>query len=176
MSKLKLAMVFLLVLIGAVIAFHQSIISAVILPQYINWASDTEAAGVQQGEPLNAAQLEIAKEIGIKQPEKVRLVYVDVVPFPYHNPMLKLVGEATGFIGEGVINNAQVFGYSIYVRKDYPLTTPKLAHELVHVLQIERASLKQVITQHFADLLKYGYDNSPLEREAFEANKTYSNR
>lgn len=176
MSKLKLAMVFLLLLIGAVIAFHQNIISAVILPQYIDWASDTEAAGLQLGKPLNAAQLEIAKEIGIKQPEKVRLVYVDAVPFPYHNPMLKLVGEATGFIGEGIINNAQVFGYSIYVRKDYPLTTPKLAHELVHVLQIERASLKQVITQHFADLLKYGYDNSPLEQEAFEANKTYKDR
>ncbi|HEX5792092.1 MAG TPA: hypothetical protein VFY01_02375 [Rheinheimera sp.] len=176
MSKLKLAMAFLLLLIGAVIAFHQNIISAVILPQYIDWASDTEAAGLQLGEPLNAAQLEIAKEIGIKQPEKVRLVYVDAVPFPYHNPMLKLVGEATGFIGEGIINNAQVFGYSIYVRKDYPLNTPKLAHELVHVLQIERASLKQVITQHFADLLKYGYDNSPLEQEAFAANKVYSNR
>ncbi|MDP5191447.1 hypothetical protein [Rheinheimera baltica] len=176
MKKITIALAFLLALVGAVIVFHQNIISSVILPQYIDWASETEAAGVKVGEPLNEAQLALAREIGIKSPEKVRLVYVDAVPFPYHNPMLKLVGEATGFIGDGIINNAQVFGYSIYVRKDYPLNTPKLAHELVHVLQIERASLKQVITQHFADLVNYGYDNSPLELEAFEANKTYSNR
>lgn len=173
MKKITIVLSFVLALIGAVIVFKQSIISAVILPQYIDWALETEAAGVKMGEPLNEAQLALAKEIGIKKPEEVRLVYVDAVPFPYHNPMLKLVGEATGFIGDGIINNAQVFGYSIYVRKDYPLNTPKLAHELVHVLQIERTSLKQIITQHFADLVNYGYDNSPLELEAFEANKTY---
>lgn len=176
MSKLKMMLALLVVLVGGIILFHQRLISAFILPQYIDWASDTEVAGLQLGDPLSAEQLALAAEIGIKQPEKVRLVYVDVVPFPYHNPMLKLVGEATGFIGDGIINNAQVFGYSIYVRNDYPLNTPRLAHELVHVLQIERASLEQVITRHFADLLTYGYDNSPLELEAYEANKTYSNR
>lgn len=176
MRKLTLSLLLLVLLFGSIIVFHQRLISALILPQYIDWAGDTEVAGLQLGEPLSAAQLALAAEIGIKQPEKVRLVYVDAVPFPYHNPMLKLVGEATGFIGEGIINNAQVFGYSIYVRKDYQLDTPKLAHELVHVLQIERASLEQVITQHFADLLKYGYDNAPLELEAYAANKRYSNR
>lgn len=98
---------------------------------------------------------------------------VDQVPFPYENLLLKTVGEAVGFIGEGIINNAQVFGYAIYVRKGYQLTTPKLAHELVHVLQIERTSLQQVITQHFSDLVTYGYDNSPLEVEAFQANEKY---
>lgn len=176
MSKLKMMLALLVVLVGGIILFHQRLISAFILPQYIDWASATEVAGLNAGQPLNAAQLALAAEIGIKRPEKIRLVYVDAVPFPYHNPMLKLVGEATGFIGDGIINNAQVFGYSIYVRKDYSLNTPRLAHELVHVLQIERASLEQVITQHFADLLTYGYDNSPLELEAYEANKTFSNR
>jgi len=81
--------------------------------------------------------------------------------------------RSLGFIGEGIINNAQVFGYSIYVRKDYQLTRPKLAHELVHVLQIERSDLAAVVSQHFADLARYGYDNSPLEVEAYKANSLY---
>jgi hypothetical protein len=98
------------------------------------------------------------------------------VPFPYENVVLKVVGEALGFIGEGIINNAQVFGYSIYIRKGYQLTAPNLAHELVHVLQIERASLELVITQHFADLVKYGYESSPLEVEAFKAEEKYQYR
>lgn len=159
-----------------VIFFHQKIVSLIVLPQYIAWASDTEDSGLKTGEPLDEKQLVIANEIGIKNPEKVRLVYVDEVPFPYENVVLKVVGEALGFIGEGIINNAQVFGYSIYIRKGYQLTAPNLAHELVHVLQIERASLELVITQHFADLVKYGYENSPLEVEAFKAEEKYQYR
>ena len=37
--------------------------------------------------------------------------------FLMKNLVLKVVGEALGFIGDGIINNAQVFGYSIYIRK-----------------------------------------------------------
>lgn len=159
-----------------VIFFHQKIVSLIVLPQYITWASDMEAAGLKTGEPLDEKQLVIANEIGIKNSEKVRLVYVDEVPFPYENVVLKVVGEALGFIGEGIINNAQVFGYSIYIRKEYQLTTANLAHELVHVLQIERSSLAQVVTQHFSDLVKYGYENSPLEVEAFKVEENYQRR
>lgn len=163
----------IMVLLAGLVLFHQKLVSLIVLPQYIAWASETEAAGLSLGQPLDEKQLVIAKEIGIKHPEQVRLVYVDEVPFPRDNIVLRLVGEALGFIGEGIVNNAQVFGYSIYVRKGYPLTIPSLAHELVHVLQIERSSLEQVITQHFADLVQYGYDNSPLEVEAFQANEKY---
>ena len=41
-------------------------------------------------------------------------------------------------------------------------------------MQIERASLEQVITQHFSDLAEYGYRDSPLEAEAFQANEDYA--
>ncbi|WP_244951647.1 hypothetical protein [Pseudoalteromonas luteoviolacea] len=67
-----------------------------------------------------------------------------------------------------------MFGYSIYIRKGYHLSKPKLAHELVHVLQIERASLDKVVSLHFSDLAQYGYNDAPLEVEAFEANRNYS--
>ena len=54
------------------------------------------------------------------------------------------------------------------------LTRPKLAHELVHVLQIERSSLDKIVTQHFFDMAHYGYDKAPLEVEASKANEVYS--
>jgi len=162
------------VLIAVVLTFsYQQLISAVLLPQYIDWARDMDNRGLESGIALNPTELVLASEIGIQHPERIRLVYVDEVPFPYENLALKTLGEALGFIGEGIVNNAQVFGYSIYVRKGYDLNRPKLAHELVHVLQIERSSLDKVITQHFSDLAAYGYEKSPLEVEAFEANKSY---
>ena len=42
------------------------------------------------------------------------------------------------------------------------------------MLQIERASLGEVVTQHFFDMAEYGYDGAPLEVEAADANKIYS--
>ena len=74
----------------------------------------------------------------------------------------------------GAINNAQVSGYSIYVRKGYELDRPRLAHEFVHVLQIERSSLTEVMVQHLSYLARYGYENAPLEVEASQANEKYA--
>ncbi|WP_442961762.1 hypothetical protein [Pseudoalteromonas sp. SMS1] len=161
-------------LLFVVTFYHQKVISTLLLPQYIAWAHNIEEQGLKIGMSLNEREQQLAAEIGIKHPEKVKIVYVNEVPFPHENFALKTLGEALGFIGEGIVNNAQVFGYTIYVRKGFNLNKPKLAHELVHVLQIERSSLDQIVTQHFSDLAQYGYSNAPLEVEAFEANKTYS--
>ncbi|NME72938.1 hypothetical protein [Flammeovirga aprica] len=174
MKIIKYISLSVVVIAIATVFSYEQIISGVLMPQYIDWAYETDRKGLELGVPLDDKALLLASDIGIVHPEKVRLVFVDEVPFPYENFALKTLGEALGFIGEGIINNAQAFGYSIYIRKDFDLTRPKLAHELVHVLQIERSSLESVITQHFSDLAEYGYDNAPLEVEAYKANKKYS--
>ncbi|MEZ9370895.1 hypothetical protein AB4140_19035 [Shewanella sp. 10N.286.51.B2] len=174
MKQLKLLLLAVVVVMVVLVLSYEKIISNILLPQYISWAHETDAKGLEIGTPLEEQQLLLATEIGIQNPEKVRIVYVDAVPFPYENFALRVLGEALGFVGEGIVNNAQVFGYSIYTRTGYELDKPKLAHELVHVLQIERSSLEAVITQHFSDLAKYGYENAPLEVEAFKANQKSS--
>ncbi|WP_394199937.1 hypothetical protein [Shewanella waksmanii] len=176
MKLLKILSLSIAVILVVLALSYEKIIANALLPQYIAWAQDTDANGLKIGTPLNEQELLLAADIGIQKPEKVRIVYVDEVPFPYENFALKVLGETLGFIGEGIVNNAQVFGYSIYIRKGYQLDTPKLAHELVHVLQIERSDLTSVITQHFSDMAKYGYENAPLEVEAFKANQKYSAR
>ncbi|MDO6567716.1 hypothetical protein Q4561_11660 [Alteromonas sp. 1_MG-2023] len=174
MKWVKFTSLFLLVVVIVIAMSYEKIITGVLLPQYIDWAYETDIKGQEIGTPLDNKELLLAAEIGIVHPEKVRIVYVDEVPYPYENFALKVFGEAVGLIGEGIINNAQVFGYSIYSRKDFKLNRPKLAHELVHVLQIERSSLDNVINQHFSDMAEYGYGKAPLEVEAFKANKKYS--
>ncbi|CAM4242997.1 hypothetical protein [Pseudoalteromonas byunsanensis] len=145
-----------------------------VLPQYVQWAVQVDKEGQKTGTPLNKVQLQIAKEVGVTHPEKIRMVYVDSVPYPYENPVLKEMGERIGFIGEGITNNAQVFGYSIYVRKGFTLDTPKLAHEFVHVKQIEQASsLLEYSKKHLVDMATYGYADAPYEKEAFKANEKY---
>ncbi len=148
-----------------------------VLPQYVEWAKHIDEEGQKAGKPLNKAELQIAKDVGVIHPEKIRIVYVDSVPYPYENPILKEMGERIGFIGEGITNNAQVFGYSIYVRKGFTLDTPKLAHEFVHVKQIEQAaSLLEYSKKHLVDMATYGYADAPYEKEAFKANEKYKNK
>jgi len=174
MKFIKFTTLILIAVIIVALLSYQKIISNILLPQYIEWAFETDKQGLESGVPLNSQELSLATDIGIQNPEKIRIVYVDEIPFPYENFALKTLGNALGFIGEGIINNAQVFGYSIYVRSGYELNRPNLAHELVHVLQIERTSLNHMITKHFSDLAEYGYDKAPLEVEAFKANKEYA--
>ncbi|WP_372770923.1 hypothetical protein [Pseudoalteromonas sp.] len=174
MKPLKILLLTTFVITVVLALSYEKVISNVLLPQYISWAHKIDSNGLKVGVPLEEQQLLLATKIGIQNPHKVKIVYVDEVPFPYENFALNILGKALGFVGEGIVNNAQVFGYSIYVRKGYELDTPKLAHELVHVLQIERSNLAAVITQHFSDMAKYGYENAPLEVEAFKANQKYS--
>ncbi|KZN30522.1 hypothetical protein N480_06075 [Pseudoalteromonas luteoviolacea S2607] len=174
MKTVKLLSLVIISLLFVLAFFHQKVISLTLLPQYIEWAHTIESQGLEVGTGLSKRELALAKEIGIKHPEKVKIVYVEEVPFPYENFALKTLGEALGFIGEGIVNNAQVFGYTIYVRNGFDLNKPKFAHELVHVLQMERMGMHNVVTQHFSNLAEYGYNSAPLEVEAFEANKKYS--
>lgn len=145
-----------------------------LIGQYIDWAADIDKSGRQQGITLSAAQQVIAREVGVSAPELVRLIYLPAVPFPVDNPGLKLLGESLGFIGPDIVNNAQVFGYTIYVRDGFVLDTPKLAHELVHVRQIEQSSFQAITLWHLWDLVWYGYKHSRIEAEAFLANEKYA--
>lgn len=145
------------------------------LQNYVRWANIIEAEGQQLGMPLTSNQIELASDIGIKRPEKVRIIFVDDVPFPKENEDMREMGEALGFIGSGVINNAQAFGYTIWVRNGYTLDRPSLAHELVHVMQIERkGDFGAFVKQYMMQLLKHGHMDMPLEIEAYAANEKFS--
>ncbi len=147
---------------------------SVFLAKYVAWAKGIEAEGQKRGTPLTATQRELARQIGIKHPEKVRLVYVDEVPFPVDDEDMRRTGESLGFIGPNITNNAQAFGYTIWVRNGFTLDRPSLAHELVHVAQIERSeSFGAYARQYMLELRKHGHADMPLELEAYEANREY---
>ena len=141
---------------------------------YVSWAGEIEQRGQAIGIPLDPDQKDLAAAVGIKHPERVRLIFVDEVPFPTENPEIRLAGEKFGFIGPGIINNAQAFGYTIWVRKGFTLDRPRLAHELVHVMQIERStSFAAYAVQYLSELMRYGHEKAPLQIEAYEANRKY---
>lgn len=158
-----------------IVSASQDEFLGIFMAYYVKWAEGVEARGQAAGTPLDPDQARLAAEIGIKHPEKVRIVFVDEVPFPTENPEIKLAGEKFGFVGPGIVNNAQAFGYTIWVRNGFTLDRPRLAHELVHVMQIERSSsFAAYVGQYVSELIQYGHEKSPLELEAYEANRRYA--
>ncbi|WP_144400857.1 hypothetical protein [Novosphingobium sp. MBES04] len=158
----------------AQVSGEQTVALAEFLGRYAAWAKGIEAEGQARGTPLTAEQIEMARQIGIAHPEKVRLVPVEAVPFPTQDEAMLKMGESLGFIGPGITNNAQAFGYTIWVRDGFTLDRPSLAHELVHVAQIERsASFDTYVQRYMRELREYGHARMPLEVEAYEANRTY---
>lgn len=148
---------------------------AAFLARYVEWVETIEVEGQARGVALTPKQIELAARIGIEHPEKVRLVYVNEVPFPSDDPQMRKVGEQLGFVGTGITNNAQAFGYTVWVRDGFDLTWPLLAHELVHVQQIERnSSFGAFVEKYMKQLMAYGHETMPLEVEAYEANRIYA--
>lgn len=65
---------------------------------------------------------------------------------------------------------AQVlFPRTIFWRKSFPFGENLLAHELMHVRQIERYGLFRYWFRYLRLLIKHGYDNHPMEVEARSA-------
>lgn len=150
---------------------------ATFLANYVEWVRTIEIEGQARGIALTPKQIELATRIGIEHPEKVRLVYVDEIPFPSEDPQMRKIGEELGFVGPGITNNAQAFGYTIWVRNGFDLTWPLLAHELVHVQQIERnASFGAFVEKYMKQLIAHGHENMPLEVEAYEANRIHASQ
>lgn len=63
-------MLVLVVAIIIAVLSYEKLISNILLPQYIDWAYETDKKGLESGIPLNAQELSLAEEIGIQNPKK----------------------------------------------------------------------------------------------------------
>ena len=93
-----------------------------LLPLAAQWAADQERRVLCEGVPLSKIELADAKAIGVRNPERVRLLRVDAVPVPVH-PMLKAAAASINFITaapRGLINPAdnQPSAPFLYTRSD----------------------------------------------------------
>src|SRR5229473_2508010 len=68
----------------------------VLLPLACAWAEEQERISLRDGVPLNAAQIDDAKRIGISHPVRVRLRVVDEIPLP-DNPTLRSMSGSADF-------------------------------------------------------------------------------
>ena len=141
-----------------------------LLPQICNWAQEQENHVLQNGVPLSPREKEIAAQIGVANPDKVRLLKVEKVPTP-HDETLRNAAQMAGMISPHTTGMA--LRYGIFIRDDIWHNRGHIvAHELVHTAQYERlGGFETFLKQYLRECLTVGYSRSPLEIEAIETAK-----
>jgi hypothetical protein len=134
-----------------------------LLPQAIAWAEAQCARICEEGAPLDAIQLRLARAVGVLHPQSIRVCTVNRVPAPTSLD-LRRTAIAVGLIGSATVG--LTFGYGIYVVEDC-VTNRLLSHEFRHVQQYEAAgSITSFLTSYLGQLLALGYDNTSFEIDA----------
>src|SRR6476619_3917479 len=105
-----------------------------LLPLAAQWAMTQQQRVLCEGIPLSKAELADAKAIGVRDPERVRLLRVEVIPVPVH-PMLREAAASMNFLTASPRGLALDKG--IFVRSDSWRDRNLIAHELVHTAQYQ---------------------------------------
>jgi hypothetical protein len=135
----------------------------VILPLACSWVRRQEALIIAKGRPLNRSQMADAKRIGIKHPEKIRILLVEKIPMPVRP--LSSLGMKLGLLARGTIGMA--LRYGIFVQAGHANDRRLLLHELAHTLQYERlGGIRPFLQCYLLECLTAGYPFGAMEEEA----------
>ena len=133
----------------------------------IAWVYENETNAFENGVALTNEEKRIAKEIGVRDADKVRVVYVDTFPFP-KNQFLAEFADIHGFDSPQLAG--MTYRYGIYIRHGHGFILP---HKLVHVRQFEEMGVQRFMERYFLELTVMGYRDAPLEVKARHDSKMY---
>jgi hypothetical protein len=137
-----------------------------LLPLAANWAANLEQRILRQGVPLSEEEVADARTIGVRDPERVRLLQLESVPVLTH-PMLKAAAAAIQFLTPST--QGLTLQYGIFVRSDRWRDRALIVHELVHTAQYERlGGIQPFLRQYLFECITIGYPAGPLEQEAIK--------
>ncbi len=134
-----------------------------LLPGAIAWAEMQSQNIAQTGQALDAMNLALARSVGVKNPELIRVRIVPQIPMP-NDPTLQQAAIQTGLLGPGTVG--LTLGYSIFITAGN-FTTRVLSHECRHVHQYEvRGSIAAFLPDYLRQIVIVGYNNAPFETDA----------
>lgn len=136
-----------------------------LLPLAVAWAAEQENMILRSGVPLTESQLADARQLGVRFPERVRLLQVSEIPMPVH-PVLAAAAAMTNLISP--FTAGMTLGHGIFIRDDCWGQRLLVAHELVHTSQYERlGGLEGFLRPYLMECLTPpGYPHGRMEQEA----------
>jgi hypothetical protein len=135
-----------------------------ILPLAAEWAQKQEQLILREGAPLSPKEIADARAVGVREPERVRVLLVDEIPAP---PDALLKAATAEFFPEAP--SGLTLDHGIFIRRDCRTDRHLVVHELVHTSQYERlGGIAPFLRDYLTECASFGYRNAPLEREAEE--------
>ncbi|MGI8890275.1 MAG: hypothetical protein ACR2G0_05765 [Chthoniobacterales bacterium] len=138
-----------------------------LIPLAARWAARMERRILREGVPLLEEELADAHALGVREPERVRLLCLAGVPTPADR-MLRAAAAAVQFLTPATRGLA--LRYGIFVRADCWRERNLIAHELAHTEQYERlGGIEPFLQRYLSECLSIGYPAAPMEQEAIAA-------
>jgi hypothetical protein len=135
-----------------------------LLPAAAQWASDQEALILRSGVALSDAQQKDARQAGVSNPGKIRLLKVSAIPVPL-DPALANAAAQINLITPQTVGMA--LRYGIFLRTDYWSDRRTFVHECVHTGQYERmGGFLPFLQKYLHECVTDGYPEAPMEQEA----------
>jgi hypothetical protein len=134
-----------------------------LMPRAVAWAQDEAAAGASAGRAASPAELDVARRVGVRAPERIRIVAVEALPAPA-DPALREAAVRTGLLDPRMVG--LTLGHTVFVRHGHE-SARLLAHEFRHVFQYETAgSIAGFLPEYVRQVAEHGYFDAPFERDA----------
>ena len=135
-----------------------------LLPKAEAWYSQTEIQLAPFGRFLTADEVRTAIQLGVAEPEKVRVVVLEEFPMPKDE---QLLAEAKKYGLGGWAEGGRSNGRVILLKPRVAHSPVVLRHELVHLAQQDRMGRTGFLRRYLIELEMMGYARSPLELEAY---------
>ena len=133
-------------------------------PKAVAWAEGLAAEARARGTALSVPLAEIARRAGVRAPEKVRILVMDEIPLP-DDPALQGAALSVGLSQSDAAG--MTLGHAVFLRRGYESDVRVISHELRHVAQYEACGgIAGFLAVHLADLVAFGYEDSPFEVDA----------
>ena len=133
------------------------------LPVATWWVTRQEQRILASGKELSAAEKKWAREVGVVDVEKVRLLFVREVPLP-GSPLINYFARLFKYPLSPIGLAAR---YGIYLNSESRNDPSLLVHELVHTAQYERlGGIREFLQLYMEQCMKDGYWNAEMEHEA----------
>jgi hypothetical protein len=130
----------------------------------IEWAKGQEARVLKSGAPLTHEQQQLARAVGVRFPERIRLAVVEQIPLP-DEPVLKAAAEGVGLSQSWAAG--LTLGHAVILHRGFERDPRLLSHEFRHVAQYETVGgIGPFLVTHLKSLVELGYENSPFEVDA----------
>ncbi|GGX54628.1 eCIS core domain-containing protein [Saccharospirillum salsuginis] len=132
-------------------------------PLAFDWVEEAEANTLTVGRKLSDAEIELAKSLSVKNPERIRVLVTSDFPVPSNKDLY------TAFQNHGFVfadSAGMTLGHAVFIKPEHEDDIQLLAHEFAHVAQAEAHGLRSFLVSYLAGLKMYGYMDSPLESEA----------